>query len=399
MERVEDDVAFGLENRRWPVEEMRTRVPEALAEAGLAGSGRALTQTLSGGQQQRVALAGTLAPQPGVLVLDEPTANLDPAGAEAFVARLGRLRGARSATIVLIEHRVELVWPLADRVLVLGRDGRPIAFGAPAAVVRESGAQIVRAGVWLPRDIERQLGAAAVSARQTPPDRGATRLDGRAGQPPAVEARALAFGYGRDESAVADVDLTIRAGERLALVGPNGSGKSTLGRLLVGLLRPDRGAVSLFGATPHRLAARRLARLAGYVFQDPEEQFLTTRVADEVQLGLRPHERARVPSLMDALRLPLGELGDRSPFMLSGGEARRLSVACCLVRDPRLLVLDEPTFGQDRNGHEDLVAILRERVEAGAAVVAATHDTRFVAEFAARIVTLSDGRIASDKPA
>ena len=155
--------------------------------------------------------------------------------------------------------------------------------------------------------------------------------------------------------------------ERIALVGPNGSGKSTLGRLLVGLLRPDHGTVLLGADDPSRLPPAELARRAGYVFQDPETQFLTNTVADEVMLGLRPDERAASGDLMDRLGLPLAEFGARSPYLLSGGEARRLSLACVLVRWPQVLVLDEPTFGQDRHGHEALVEIIRERPRPGSA--------------------------------
>jgi energy-coupling factor transporter ATP-binding protein EcfA2 len=190
-----------------------------------------------------------------------------------------------------------------------------------------------------------------------------------------------------------DASVRIRAGERVALVGPNGSGKSTLGRLLVGLLRPDRGSVRLAGADPVRLAAAVLARQAGYVFQDPERQFLSGTVAEEVRLGLRAEELDRVDELMDGLGLPLSAFGARSPYRLSGGEQRRLSLACVLVRRPDLLVIDEPTFGQDRNGHEALLEILDDRVEAGAAVLAATHDPRFVADFAKRVIPMDAGRL------
>jgi energy-coupling factor transport system ATP-binding protein len=143
------------------------------------------------------------------------------------------------------------------------------------------------------------------------------------------------------------------------------------------------------------LPAPDLARQAGLVFQDPERQFLARTVDDEVYLGLSAEERARVPELMDRLGLPLDTFGPRSPYRLSGGEQRRVSLACVLVRRPELLVLDEPTFGQDRNGYLGVLEILRERVAAGAAVLAATHDERFVADFATRRVVMERGRIVS----
>jgi energy-coupling factor transport system ATP-binding protein len=381
MEHVEDDVAFGLENRGWTRADMRARVPDVLVEAGLRGLGRMRTTTLSGGQQQRLALAGALAPRSGLLVLDEPTANLDPDGAHAFVERLAALR-ASGTTIVLVEHRVELAWGLADRVLVLGRDGRPVDLGPRADVVRRSGRALLDAGIWLPAEVDAALGVRPWAPAPAPTP----------GEVLAV-GRGLAFGYRRGAPVVRDVDVEIGTGDRLAIVGPNGSGKSTLGRLLVGLLRPDAGTVRLIGDPPDRLRADELARRAAYLFQDPEQQFLATTVADEAGLGLRPDELARLPELMDALALPVGHFGARSPYALSGGEQRRLSLAGILARRPRVLVLDEPTFGQDRATYLGLLAILRERLDDGVGLVAITHDERLVADLGGRSAVMAAGRL------
>jgi energy-coupling factor transporter ATP-binding protein EcfA2 len=382
MERVEDDVAFGLENRAWPLASMRARVPGTLVATGLAGLERHRSNRLSGGQQQRLALAGVLAPEPGVLVFDEPTANLDPAGTAAFFERLAWIRERRVATIMLVEHRVDAAWPLADLVLALGSDGSPIDIGRPAEVLARSGTRMRDAGIWLPGSPARPRSFGDAPA-----------VLGRA----AIRASAVRFGYDRREPIVRDIELQAAGGERIALVGPNGSGKSTLGRLLVGLLRPDYGIVRLGGADPARLPAAELARRAGFVFQDPESQFLADRVEDEVLLGLRPDERAAAGDLMDRLGMPFATFGDRSPYRLSGGEGRRLSLACVLVRSPGVLVLDEPTFGQDRRGYEGLLEILRERLAAGTCLIAATHDERFVAEVADRIVELGEGWIVRDE--
>ena len=396
MERVEDDIAFGLESRGWSPAAMRARVPEALAEVGLEGLERRRTGRLSGGQQQRLALAGALAPGPGILVLDEPTANLDPPAARAFAARLAALRQARSVTIVLVEHRVDIAWGLADVVLALGPDGHPIDVGPPADVLARSRDRLLAAGAWLPDEVSPGAGGGSTGAGR---DDGTGR-DAPAALDPAttsavVTARGLSFAYDDGVDVVRAVDLALVSGERVALVGTNGSGKSTLARLLVGLLRPGTGEVRLSGLDPALLPPARLARHAAYVFQDPEQQFVTLRVRDEVMLGLDEAGRREAEALMDRIDLPLGAFGDRSPYTLSGGEQRRLSLATALVRHPAVLVLDEPTFGQDRRGHEALVEILAERVDAGAAVLAATHDERFIAAFARRIVRLEAGRIVA----
>jgi energy-coupling factor transport system ATP-binding protein len=382
LDRVEDDVAFGLENRAWPRDRIVARIPTALAAVGLAGFERRHARTLSGGQQQRLALAGVMAADPGLLVLDEPTANLDPAGAAAFFERLGEVRASRSATIVLIEHHIDAAWPLADVVLALGGDGAPIAVGSPEAVLRNARTQMAAAGIWLPGDAD---GSPEVAVAQHEP-----------GGSEVLVARDLRFGYDRRLPVLRDVDFAARAGERIALVGPNGGGKSTLARLLVGLLRPQHGTVSLAGRDPSRLAPAVLAGLAGFVFQRPEQQFLAQRVVDEIGLGLGSNEMDGAAALMDRLGLPLGRFGERSPYTLSGGEQRRLSLACALVRRPAVLILDEPTFGQDRHGYEALRAIVREMVTTGTCLIAATHDRRFVRDVAERIVTIDDGWLVSD---
>ena len=387
MERVEDEVAFGLESLGWPREAMRERIPSVLADAGLAGLKRRRSQRLSGGQQQRLALAGALAPRPGILVLDEPTANLDPDGAAAFFARLRSLLEERRTTVLLVEHRVEAAWPLADLVLALGRDGAPIDVGPPEDVLSRSGQRMAAEGIWLPTDGVVAAHAIVSSNAAPPPDPGT----------PIVTANGVSFGYERDVPVIHDLALSIGRGERVALVGPNGGGKSTLARLLVGLLRPDRGTVALgpAGHDPSRLKPAELARLGGYVFQDPESGFLANTVAEEVGMGLRPEEAARMPGLMDRLALPLATFGSRSPYRLSGGEARRLSLAVALVRDPDALVLDEPTFGQDRLGYDGLLQILRDRSDAGTTLVVATHDLRLVRDLDARVVEIREGRVVS----
>ena len=188
-------------------------------------------------------------------------------------------------------------------------------------------------------------------------------------------------------------------GERVALLGPNGSGKSTLGRLLVGLLRPTAGSVRLAGRDPARLAPSVAARLAGYVVQDPERGFVGATVDDDLMAGLDPAERGRAEDVAGALGLPLARFGARNPYTLSGGEQRRLSLAAQLVRRPRLLVLDEPTYGQDRRGYAALVGLLAEQVDAGAAIVAATHDLRLAGDVGRRVVRLAAGRVGAERAA
>jgi energy-coupling factor transport system ATP-binding protein len=384
MERAGDDVAFGLENRAWPLEAMRSRVPEALAAVGLAGFAGRVSARLSGGEQQRLAIAGALAPRPRLLVFDEPTANLDPEGTAAVFAQLAALR-AQGVTIVLVEHRVEHAWPLADLVLALDAEGAPLELGTPDEVLARSSERLAGAGIWLPGDDD------------APPSRPPQAPD------PAAEVTVLTlqdvgFAFGRGADVLEAVDLRVAPGERVALVGPNGSGKTTLLRVALGLLRPGTGTVRLMGRDPARLPAAELARSAGYVVQDPELGFVADTVAEEVTIGLAAPDRHRALDLAQRLDLPIETFGGRSPYRLSGGEQRRLSLVTALARRPRLLALDEPTFGQDRHGAEALVAALDELVEDGSALVAATHDERFVRRAAGRRVEMAAGRIVADLP-
>nr|WP_240742198.1 ABC transporter ATP-binding protein [Micromonospora zingiberis] len=377
MARSGDDVAFGLENRGVPAAQIWPRVDEALHRVGFPYHRDRPTAALSGGEQQRLALAGVLALRPDLLLLDEPTANLDPAGADLVRAAISRAVDG-DTTLILVEHRVADALALVDRVVVLDAGGGVRVDGPPEAVFAAHGDALAADGVWVP-------------GRQIPPRRATTGpgevllTADRLGQPPRLAA----------------TDLAVRAGAALAVLGPNGAGKSTLAVLLGGLLKPGTGrlvaSADLAGADartpPHRWRAPALARRIGSVFQDPEHQFVTGTVYDELALGPRrtgatePAVRRRVDELLHRLRLD--RLAGANPYTLSGGEARRLSVATALATAPRLLICDEPTFGQDRRTWRELVDLFAELRDAGHALVAVTHDAEFVAALADQTLTLT----------
>ena len=373
MARAGDDVAFGLENRGVPAAEIWPRVDAALERVGFGYGRDRSTAALSGGEQQRLALAGALALRPDLLLLDEPTANLDPDGAALVRAALAAAVD-RDTTVVLVEHRIAEALPLVDRVVVLSPDGVR-ADGPPATVFAAHGDELAAAGVWVP-------GRPIAPRRATAAPGGELLVADRLALPPRLAA----------------TDLAVREGEALAVLGPNGVGKSTLALMLGGLLRPGRGGSrrprALAGddadRPPHRWRAAALARRIGSVFQDPEHQFVTSSVYDELALGPRRIGRPDVASTVDGLldRLRLAHLARANPYTLSGGEARRLSVATALATAPRLLVLDEPTFGQDRRTWRELVDLLADLRDDGHAVVAVTHDADFVAALADRTVRL-----------
>jgi energy-coupling factor transport system ATP-binding protein len=399
MARAGDDVAFGLENRAVPAGEIWPRVTEALAAVGFRYGLDRRTDQLSGGEQQRLALAGVLALRPRLLLLDEPTANLDPAGAELVRSAIAAVQQVTGATTVLVEHRVAAALPLVDRVVVLEPGGGMLASGSPQQVFATHGAALADAGVWVPdRPVVPEHSAATSAAPH--PDAllvaSQVGLVRRATTTPALDG----------------VTATIRAGEALAVVGPNGSGKSTLASVLAGLVAPSSGIVlgtpPLAGddarRPPHRWPARVLADRIGTVFQNPEHQFLTGRVRDELAFGLRRRGEPavgadqRVTELLDRLRLT--RLAEANPFTLSGGEKRRLSVATALTTSPRVLVLDEPTFGQDRRTWRELVELLAGHRATGGALCLVTHDEDVVTTLADRVLSLAGGRVGrSSNPA
>ncbi len=383
LARVGDDLAFGCENLGVPRAEIWPRVGEALDAVGLRLPLDHPTERLSGGQQQRLALAGVLAMQPGLLLLDEPTANLDPEGVAEVRDAVASVLERTGATLVVVEHRVATWLSLVDRVVVLGPDGL-LADGPPAEVLARAGPELAASGIWVPNHPPRV-------APRPRPSTGA----------PLLSAERLAVGRGgrvvRD-----DLDLELAAGASVALTGPNGSGKSTLALTLAGLLAPLGGRVRAHpalargaGDRPNAWRSRELVTRVGVVFQEPEHQFLTATVQAELEVGLRATGRldgagrARVDELLQRLRLH--GLARANPFTLSGGEQRRLSVATVLVTSPDLLVLDEPTFGQDALTWAGLVDLLSELLTEGRTVLSVTHDDAFVAALADTEVSLGDG--------
>ncbi len=475
MPRVEDEVAFGLENRGWDRAAMRRRVPEVLETVGLAGFERRSSAGLSGGEQQRLAIADVLAPMPGLLVLDEPTANLDPPGMERVFERLAALAATRERTMVIVEHRLEAALPLADLVLVLDTAGRQLAFGVPDEVASRHVDALERMGSWIPRawngrsvsddgsaaraaspaevararELARAEAPAPVRAwapaealapagEPAPPGAWAPAGEAAPGGAPAppvgpattpaadrvpaavraqpthpvlaIEGVTLRYPRGTADgsrAALLDVSVQLRAGERVALLGPNGSGKSTLLFAAAGLRRLDTGRVRVGDGTrppdedPARLPARRLARLLGLVFQNPELGFVGRTCAGEVAASLEalgdtpdPGD-PRVRSALEAFGLEL--LADEDPFRISEGEQRRLGIVAVGIARPPILLLDEPTFALDRRGAGAVVTLLDELRVEGQAQLMATHDPRLVPA-CDRVVALDAGRVVFDGP-
>ena len=425
MATVGNDVAFGPENLRVPREEIWGRVTEALTAVGLNHLPLDHpSSALSGGQKQRLGLAGILSMHPGAMILDEPTANLDPSGVQEVRDSILSAAEATGATLLVVEHRVSIWAPHMDRIIVLGEGGTITHDGAPDTVLSQARQELIDAGVWVPNyvprapqtDSDNQGGDTATGeallraenlsitrAQPTPKQRRARRRTiKRLGDTPAPAPTDLPV-------LRSGINLTLHAGEHLSVLGPNGAGKSTLALTLAGLLTAPDGTLTATDAlrshggepahwdVPTWTPAQMLSRI-GYVFQEPEYQFIRGTVREELELGPRrlaaltrnPLDEddltARTNEL--ATRLRLTHLLDANPFTLSGGEKRRLSVASALATAPKILILDEPTFGQDARTWAELVDLIRELLAGGTAVISITHDEDYTAALGGNHITL-----------
>lgn len=385
LARVGDDVAFGMENLGVAREEIWPRVENSLEAVGLSVPLDHSTTELSGGQKQRLALASILAMGPGLLLLDEPTANLDPSGVAEVRAAVEKVVERTGATVVVVEHRVDVWASLVDRVIVVA-DGAIAADGPLDEVLAQQGDAMRERGIWLPGD---DVAAEVGPAPEVPPASSEAA--------PIARVTDLTIGYDAAAPVRSGIDLTIERGVSTCIVGANGAGKSTFALTLAGLLPPLEGAVEVetsdgTAGDPHEWSSKQLLGRMSMVFQEPEYQFLAATVAEELAIGPRAAGMTdeEIAPLVDEHLEALGltKLARANPMTLSGGEKRRLSVATALISAPELLILDEPTFGKDRGTWLGLVRLLRAALDRGVTLVSITHDPAFVAAMGQRVVDL-----------
>lgn len=405
--RVEDEVAFGPENLRVPAAELERRVSDALAAVALTPRRLTPVHALSGGGRQRTAIAAVLALEPPLLVLDEAAASLDAASRRRLLALLRRLH-VEGRTIVTMSGRMDELALAAPRLVVL--DAGTVALDGPAERIRRGASARLEALGLLPAGTS--AAAAELASAPAPAPARVSAVSAELAQAPAehtpaaerpaapapapaaaapvfrtplLEARGLSYAFARGaEPVLRDIRLTLYPGEWRLLCGDNGSGKTTLSRLLMGLLRPPKGTVFWQGQDTARRTLYDLASEIGYVFQQPEQQFVASTVLDELlyspraELGLRPRDpvpeevRQRAERMLEAIGLS-GKMNE-SPYYLSGGEKRLLSAASVMICPKKLYILDEPTAGIDYIGVRLLTALCREALDQGAALIMITHE-------------------------
>ncbi len=373
---VEEELLSALERRGLSPEEVKTRLDVVMEITHLTSLRNRAPHALSGGQKQRVVLAATLVLGTDILILDEPTAELDERGTDSIISILRDLK-ARGKTIILTEHKFARFRDLVDRLVVL-EEGRIRSMGPPDSI---SGDDYVKKVIYPDFTGIRDFSAPVLSS-----DR-----------PPLITTRDLEFTYG-EVPALRGVNLSIQAGEFIAIVGENGSGKTTLIKHFIGLLRPTKGEVIVDGKDSKNSSVADLAHSAGLVFQNPDHMFFADTVEDEISFGI---DNLGIPDKDTVMEKVLRETGlthTRSlyPRWLSRGERQRLAIACVLAMQPRVIILDEPTTGLDGREAREIMELLKHLQRDGRTIVMVTHSRQIAGECADRILTMEEGRIISD---
>ncbi|GGC79505.1 putative HMP/thiamine import ATP-binding protein YkoD [Thalassobacillus devorans] len=409
MLTVEDEVAFGLENLDTPPDVIAEKVDRALGLVGLSDVKEATITSLSGGMKQKLALACVLAMEPELIILDEPTSLLDPHSRQAFVETVISLQQEKGLGLLIIEHNLDEWLAYVDRCLLMNRNGKLFYDGPLAQGFHEHYETIKKEGIWMPHLFRT---AYQLMQQGVINDRKAFPLELEAisrhiphgffkGKIPLSSAMPhLSLENVSYKHIIHPVTSTIHKGEWVAIVGANGAGKTTLSLLLAGLMIPSGGTITLNGNCLEDYRSESLWQEVGYVFQSPEHQFVADTVFEEVAFGLRLQERPE-SEVEERTEVMLEHYGltahkDRHPYTLSQGQKRRLSIATMMVENQGLLVLDEPTFGQDEHSAQEIIALLQQRQQEGATLVMVTHDMELVDQHADRALVMENGSLAFD---
>ncbi len=412
VDRVEDEIAFSLENAALPRAEMEKRVEEALVLLELTGLRTRRLDTLSGGEIQRVAIAAALALKPDILVLDEPTSQLDPHGAEEVLEGLVQLNKQLGLTILLAEHRLERVLPYTDKIIYLLQDRPGALIGEPGQVLQQvelNPPMIVLGKLfnWKPLPLTVDAARAYAQELSSKMDKKAegkvprrTSHAPQAGSTPAafIQARDVQVSYG-SFPALRGVDLDLYPGEITVLMGPNGAGKSTVLRALVGLAPLQKGTIQVERKDTAGRTVAEICQQVGYLPQDPNALLFADHVMDELLITLRNHHMdastAGVSPGQLLERLGLAEKAECYPRDLSTGERQRVALGAILVTHPGALLLDEPTRGLDYAAKQELLKLLRAWRNEGMAILLVTHDVELAAQAADRAIILENGLVSA----
>lgn len=399
LQDVERELAFGLENLNTDIKKMKRNVSEVISFLNLDGIRERSTMNLSGGEKQKVAIGSVIAMDPEIILFDEPVSQLDPVAAEEVLNCIFRLNREMGKTIVMAEQRLDKCFEMADRVIFMN-DGRIIAEGSgssiPKSITQRCFLPVIpymfRSAEWphIPLNVK--------EARQEVNGRKCVDVnvseDKKADNCPVLQASNISFEYEKKNRILKDVSITLNKGEFMTVMGENGAGKSTLFKIISGLIDNYRGQVKIHGKNIKDMDTMERVKSIGYLSQNPNDYLGRDTVFDEVAYTLRnigEFDPERVEEMLR--RMDLEDLKDKNPRDLSGGEKQRTALACTIIADPEVLILDEPTRGMDWNSKERLGKYLRELCDSGTSVVLITHDVDFAADYTDSISLMFDGNI------
>jgi len=364
---VEDEIAFGLENLNIDPNEMNSIIDKTLSLTGIRNLRKRNLNHLSGGEKQKVALSSILAMDPEFIIMDEPTANLDPKSTREIVELIRKLRDDMGKTILIVEHKVEEIKDIVDEIIELNENGT-------IKVDKDEFFEDYLKKSQLPKRIKKVFK-----------------------ENPVITVENLSFSYNKDREVLKNINFSLYKGEILAVIGPNGAGKSTLTKLLMGLLKPCEGRILINNNDISKMSPMDIGKTLGLIFQNPEHQFIKMTVEEEMSLSLelRGAPPEEISSKVDYY-LELFNLSNQrkmNPFSLSQGQKRRLSTASMMINGQPVLILDEPTYGQDRENLQELLKLLYEINEDGVSILMITHDMDLVYSSCDRYIYLESGEI------
>jgi len=414
---IGEDIAFGPENLGLPRQEIIDRTDHALDITGLKHLRDRFIFTLSGGEKQRTAIGGNIAMEPDLLILDEPTSDLDPVGTKEVLNIIKRLNKEKNISIILIEHKIDEVVKLASRVVLMEK-GKITLDGDPCEIFGNHEDQMKKAGIYPPQlsEISNILNSTnnkeamsykAVLERMIKVLPGSdSDLQVNNTKPvnarPHLEIKELYHQFEGGAYGLKNINLQINQAEFIALIGHNGSGKTTLSHHLIGLLRPTQGKILINGTDIRDLSTPQVAQEVGFLFQNPDNQIFTDKVNEEIKFGLKNMRLddeeidKRVNSALEMMELT--EYKNRHPHSLSRGQRQRLAVASILAMEPNIIVLDEPTTGQDRAHVNKFLQHIEELNKLGKTVIFITHDMNIAARYSTRMIVMKKGEVFLDGP-
>lgn len=383
---VEDDVAFGPENLGLPREEIRERVDSSLKTSGLNNLKDRFIFHLSGGQKQRLAISGILAMKPDILIFDEPTSDLDPLGTREIVNAIHYLAKNENKAIILIEHKLQDIIEIIDRMYIMDQ-GRFLIEGEPHNVYTKHFSKILELGInipikFYPNDMKLR-----------------TKHAEKINNGILLSLKNLNFKYNTNQ-VLKNINIEVHRGDFIALLGPNGSGKTTLVQNIIGLLRPESGTICFKNKDIKKKKAQEISREIGYLFQNPSHQIFLNNVFDELTFGLKnrkiPKEDIEKEINLIAKKLELESLLNKPTHILSRGQAQRVAMASIMLLKTELIILDEPTTGQDYRNRKEIMELMKKLNEEGITIILITHDIDLAFDYANRILLMDNGNVIAD---